>query len=229
MSTRFRFILFLTVVAAACAMISLPAAAVTIDVDLSGQFQQDNDVFLVNFSLDSDGFVSLFTSSWLSAASGLGFDTALFLWDSNGDWMGFGGGYSDDVGLGGSALSNGTLHDYGENDAFLTAFLGAGSYTVTLVQTGNLPVGFPGPANLADGFTQASEPSYTRDVFAWGPNDAFNGAGGNDPRTGDWALHLVGISDYSIPGGAPIPEPATVVLLGLGAAWCGIRFRKQGS
>lgn len=222
-----RFSGSVAIVVAALLGASLPARAVTIDADFSGQFQADNDVFIVNFSLDSDRLVSFFTSSWISAGSGLGFDTALFVWDSAGNWLGFPSGYSDDVGLGGSALSNGIAHSYGENDVFLNTFLGAGDYTATLVQTGNLPVGFPGGTQLANGFTQAGSPNYTRDVFGWGAEEYFNGAAGNDPRTGDWTLHMVGISDYMIPGAAPIPEPATLTLLALGAAGCALRHRRK--
>lgn len=215
--------------AAFCAALTgvvTPARAVTVDVDLSGDFLLDNEIFTVNFSLDSDRLVTLFTSSWVSAGSGLGFDTALFLWDSAGNWLGIPSGYSDDAGLAGSALSNGTSYGYGEYDAFLNTFLGAGDYTATLMQTGNLPASFPGAANLAGGFTQDSEPNYTRDVFGWGTNPTFNGSAGNDPRTGNWALHLVGVSSYSIPG-TPIPEPASLTLLALGAGCCAFRFRHK--
>lgn len=228
MSTLSRITLCLGVVASALLGASLPAHASTIDVDLSGTFLADNDVFRVDFTLDNDGFVSFFTSSWVAANSGLGFDTALFVWDAAGNWLGFPSGYSDDAGAPGTGDSNGVTYAYGENDAFINDFyFGAGSYTLTLVQTGNLPVGFPGAANLSNGFTQAGQPNYTRDILGYGPNDFFNGAGGSDPRNGNWALHLIGISSYSIPGGAPIPEPASLTLLALGAGLCGLRFRRQ--
>jgi len=226
MSMRKRISIAVLALASLSLVIALPARAVTIDVDLSGQFQADSDVFTVNFSLDSDRLVSFFTSSWISAGSGLGFDTALFLWDSSGNWLGFPSGYSDDVGLSGSALSNGTSYGYGENDVFLNSFLAAGTYTATLVQTGNLPVGFPGAAQLSNGFTQASSPNYTRDIYGWGTEEYFNGAAGNDPRTGDWAFHMIGISDYAIPG-SPVPEPTTLTLLLLGAGGCVLRFRRS--
>jgi len=227
MGSKIRLLGILAVFCAAMVGAVSDARAVSIDVDLSGQFQADNDVFAVNFSLDSDRLVTFFTSSWVSAGSGLGFDTALFLWDNAGGWLGFPSGYSDDAGLGGSALSNGVSHAYGENDVFLNTFLGAGDYTATLVQTGNLPVGFPFSAQLSDGFTQDASPHYTRDVFNWGTEEFFNGAGGNDPRTGDWTFHMVGISDYTIPGATPpIPEPATAALLAMGAAGCALRFRR---
>lgn len=218
--------LFFAVAVGAFLGAALPARAVTIDVDLSGTFQADSDIFTVEFLLDSDRLVTFFTSSWVSPNSGLGFDTALFLWDSNGDWLGIPAGYGEDAGLGGSALSNGVSHSYGENDVFLNTFLAAGSYTATLVQTGNYPTNFPGPSNLADGFWYENDPNYTRDVFGWGTNPHFNGAAGNDPRTGDWTLHLVGISDYNVPG-APIPEPASLTLMALGAGCCALRYRRR--
>lgn len=226
MTTRNRIFIASVALATVCLVFALPVRATTIDVDLSGQFQADNDVFTVNFSLDSDRLVSFFTSSWISAGSGLGFDAALFLWDSSGNWLGFPSGYNDDVGLSGSAFSNGTSHGYGENDVFLNSFLAAGNYTATLVQTGNLPVGFPGAAQLSNGFTQSSSPHYTRDVFGWGTEEYFNGAAGNDPRTGDWVFHMVGISDYTIPG-SPVPEPASLTLLVLGVGGCMLRFRRS--
>lgn len=228
MSTLSRITLCLGVLAGTLLVAGLPAEASTIDVDLSGTFLADNDVFVVDFTLDNDGFVSFFTSSWNSPNSGLGFDTALFVWDSTGNWLGFPAGYSDDVGAPGSEDSNGVTYAYGANDAFINSFFfGAGEYTLTLVQTGNLPVNFPAGTNLSDGFTQAAQPNYTRDILGYGPNDFFNGAGGGDPRNGDWALHLLGISSYSIPGGAPIPEPASLTLLALGAGLCGLRARCQ--
>lgn len=186
----------------------LSAGAATIDVDFSGQFQQDNDVFCLDFTVDSDRFVSIFTSSWLSPNSGLGFDTALGLWDDAGVFLNF----NDDVLLPGSETTNTGTYSYGENDAFLNdIYLGAGSYTLALLQTGNFPIS----GLLTDGFSQDGNPNYTRDVYHYGPEPYFNGVYSNDPRTGDWELHLVGISTYSVKGAVvPIPEPAALALLG---------------
>ena len=196
-----------------------PAGAVSIDVDLSGDFVQDNDVLTVNFSLDSDRLVTIFTSSHLAVGNGMGFDTAFFLWDSAGNWLGL---FNDDSSFGGSALSNGVSHGYGEYDAYLNAFLGAGDYILTLVQTGN----FPSPTNLSAGFGQDAQPNYTRDVFGWGPNDYFNGAFGVDPRTGHYDLHLVGVTDYSVDGAStPIPEPTSMMLMLLGGSLFAVRRR----
>lgn len=212
MCTRIQTGFFLGLLAAVALGATLPAAAVSIDVDLSGQFQQDNDVFSVDFTLDSDRTVSIFTSSWLAAYNGLGFDTALVLWNSAGSFLAF----NDDAGLGGSTTTSSGTYAYGEYDAVLNnLYLGAGSYTLTLVQTGN----FPNSLQLADGFFQDGSPNYTRDFYSWGSEPYFNGVAGNDPRTGDWTLHLVGISTYSGDNGTPpIPEPTTLTLLGIGAA-----------
>jgi len=49
-------------------------SAIPSDFDFSGTFTNDNDIVLLDFSVDSTSTVTIFSSSWLAGDNGLGFD-----------------------------------------------------------------------------------------------------------------------------------------------------------
>jgi hypothetical protein len=181
-------------------------AAPAIDFDFSGNFELDNDVALVGFTVGAPGDVTLFTSSWIAGdpppgGELYGFDPVVSVW-------GFDGGLlatKDDGLVEGTAYSNGVLYTYGLYDAYFDVFLAAGDYQVTVTQSNNYPV----RPNLSDGFTQDGNPDFTS---GWGPQDHFNGLWNPpDPRSSKWELHVVNVAPVET-----VPEPSTWLVLGIG-------------
>jgi hypothetical protein len=192
------------------------SAAFATDFDFEGMFAQDNDVALLDFTVGADSFVTVFTSSWIQGEPTaevprgmLGFDPIVGIWDASGDLRAL----QDNGRLAGSTLSNGIAYDYGVWDVYFSLPLGAGSYRATVTQSDNNPNA--GATNLSDGFRRDGEPHFTT---AWGNQPDFNGTWGtmnngifDDPRTKDWALHIINVNEAQT-----VPEPSTWLLLGLG-------------
>lgn len=182
-------------------------SALALDFDFNGAFNQDNDVLQFNFSMAAPGAITIFSSSWDDG----GFDPILAIWNADdGSFI----QEQDDGGLTGSALSNGTSYDYGEWDSYYTQTLGAGDYIASITQYDN----FANGSNLADGFYYDGNPNFTFDN-GYGTQEYFNGVwDSSDPRTGDWAFHILNVSEASIEDGETngVPEPSTLLLLGGG-------------
>ncbi len=183
----------------ASTLMSNQAAAGLIDKDVSGSFNQDNDVALISFHLDAESTLTLFTSSWQMG----GFDPVLQLWTAAGQYIDGNG----DARSSGSVNVNGNARQYGEWDAFLSVTLGAGDYVISLVQYDNDRLG----DTLGAGFLFDNDAFFTR---LWGPHAAFNGQEG-DQRGNQWQLHMVGLNvDTPV---EDVPVPAPLALLGIGA------------
>ena len=179
-------------------------SAIPTDFDFSGTFTNDNDVVLLDFSVDATSTVTIFSSSWLLGDSGLGFDPILSIWDSSGNLL----QEQDDGGLIGSTLSNGVSYDHGIWDSYFSITLGAGNYSASIGQYNNFATG----TSLADGFIHDGNPNFTFDE-GFGTADLFNGVwSGTDTRTGDWEFHLLNVETASV----NVPEPSPLALLGLG-------------
>lgn len=179
--------------------------ASAIDFDFSGQFAQDNDVALLNFTVGVDSTITIFSSSWIEGGSGLGFDPILAIWDSNGNLI----AEQDDGGNVGSTVSNGVSYDHGIWDSYYTQFLTAGSYTASIAQFNNFAVG----SNLGDGFVHDNDPAFTQN---FGPETYFNGvSGSNDARTGDWEFHILNAESASIVSAPDSGMTAALLSLGL--------------
>jgi hypothetical protein len=203
---------------AAGLVLSCASSAAAADYDFYGTFTRDDEVAVIPFSVPFDSTVTLFTSSWQTGDSRLGFDPILTVWDAVGGKL----VQQDDSGeVLGTAVSNGTSYDYGFFDNFLTVSLPAGSYLATLTQFSNYSV----DSLLANGFTYDGVPNFTF-LLGFGSAPFFNGVwSGDDPRTGDWALHIIDVHTTDptlVPDGGSTAAALAAALAGL---WC-VRRRK---
>lgn len=207
--------------------LALCLAAVTAqatDYDFSGTFVKDNDVLRFNFNVASASTVTVFSSSWDDG----GFDPILAIWNSAGALM-----YQQDDGHNtGTTASNGINYTHGTWDSYYSVFLTSGDYIATVAQYANFAVN----TNLSGGFSQDGNPNFTYDLGYGGATQPyFNGVwDDNDPRTGNWAFHLLNVASAEVidPNDPtnPVPEPSTLLLLGGGLLGIGLarkRFAKN--
>jgi len=195
---------------------ALPVRAA--DFDFLGNFQNDNDVLLIGFTVGGavPSTVTVFSSSWLTGDPPAGFDVMLGIWDAAGNLIAF----QDDGGVVGTTNSNSVPYNHGAWDSYYTVNLNPGNYLASVTQYDN----FNNGATLAAGFRYDANPNFTFDLGYGGATQPFfNGVwDSNDGRTSFWQFHLLNVESASI------PEPGTLALLGLGlAGLAASRRRKQ--
>ena len=183
----------------------------------TGTFSQDDDIFLIPFTLGADQNVTLRTLSYAggtNAAGALvpagGFDPILSLFTSAGSLV----AVSDDDGVATDPTSGNAY------DSLLDLALGAGSYILALTQYDNFPNGF----DLADGFSSVFGPGNFTPALAADAGNACPAPqfcdDGGFARTGNYAVDLIDVS--------AVPEPSSLALLALGlAGWAASRRRAQ--
>lgn len=185
-----------------------PSSAWADNLSFTGTFSGDDQVRLFNFTVSPFSTVTVRTWSYAGGVNAAGdsiadggFDPVLSLFDSTGSLVDF----SDD------GLVDDVANDPTTGlalDSYLEIELDAGTYLLALTQSDNFAVG----PNFSNGFTRAGEGNFTG-----GP---FLDLAGNQ-RNGQWAVDILGASQ-------PIPEPATLLLLGTGLAGAAVsRLRRQ--
>jgi hypothetical protein len=176
-----------------------------------GTFAHDDDVQAISFSLSSVSEVTIRTYSYggglqadgTSIGHG-GFDPILDLFNGTDNFI----IEADDETAPGTANVDPDTHE--AFDAVLGMTLGAGSYTVALVQYDNSAKG----NTLAAGFLRSGNPTFTSTYGC--SNGSFCDLGHHN-RTGAWALDIF-VSE--------VPEPSlyALLLIGLGALFAAPRL-----
>lgn len=185
-------------------VLALAVPALALDFDFSGTMPYHNSVLYFSFVSGGVGNVTLFSSSWDDG----GFDPMLGLWDSAGNLIHF----QDDGHTVGSTLSNGVPYTHGTWDSYYTAGIGAGTYYVTLTAYAN----FNNGNNLSDGFDYDGQTPIP--ILSW--NEPANGF-----RDDDFVFHILNVDQAT--QNNPVPEPSTIVLLGLGLAGVAFAVKKR--
>jgi hypothetical protein len=187
---------------------SLASAA---NFSFQGTLTRDDEVQLFTFSVGSPSTVTLRTWSYAGGVNAAGttisrggFDPILALFNSSGVLI-----TTNDDGNFNVPADPVT----GENfDTYLQSSLGAGTYTVSVMQYDN----FANEPNLSDGFLNTGNPTFTS-IFGCS-NGRFCDVDGVN-RTGAWAFDVLGVASASVPTPpSGVPEPATVSMMiaGLG-------------
>ena len=180
------------------------AQAYGANYSFTGNFTGDDDVQQFNFTVGTTSSVTLRTWSYAGGVNAAGnpiaqggFDPILALFDGAGAFIN-----QNDDGGGNVAADSVTGARF---DTYLDATLGAGSYTVTVMQFAN----FANGPNLSDGFSGSGL-------------TGFNG------RTNAWAFDVLNV-DTAVtppPTGTPVPDGGSgIALLGLGL--CGTWLTKR--
>jgi hypothetical protein len=206
--------LTLLAVATATATLTMAAPSEAANFSFRGNFSQDNNVQLFNFSVGSASNVTLKTLSYAGGtqadgtvvAAG-GFDPILSLFDGAGNLIN-----RNDDGNSSQVPADPTTGRF--YDTFLSATLNPGSYTVAVSQFANFFNGAVGD-NISQGFRFDAGPSNFRNGFV----DV-----SGSQRTSFWAFDVLNVDQATVD---PIPTPALLPgLVGLGVSvW---RKRKIG-
>jgi hypothetical protein len=193
------------------------ASAMAADFSFTGNLQQDDNVQLFTFSVGAPSNVTLRTWSYAGGTNAAGqaiprggFDPILALFDSTGALV----GQNDD---GGPLFVPADAVTGAYYDTFLQLALGAGSYSVSVMQYNNFAVG----PNLSNGFGLTGQPNFTQ-AWSGGNPGYFYDVTGNH-RDGHWAFDILGVESANQ---STVPEPSTFLLLGAGLGGLALLRRK---
>lgn len=187
------------------------AAQAATDFSFRGNFTQDDDVQLFSFVVGATSTVTFRTYSYAGGtqADGTvvpagGFDPILALFNSAGLLI----GQNDD----GPCSQVGADPVTGSCwDPYLSTTLGAGSYTVSIMQYDNFAVG----PNLSDGFERTGQGNFTPDLSGGCGANAFCDVN-EEARTSFWAFDILGVDSGAQVGVIPLPAAGWLLLTALG-------------
>jgi hypothetical protein len=191
----------------------------TVSIDVGpGSSVKDADLYLIHIC-DPANFSA-------TSVHGADFDTQLYLFDENGFAV-YGNDDADNTGGkgGASAVLQSTLPNPFLNDKdVLVGPLTAGCYYLAISGFNFDPSDGSGPM-----FSNAAGPQPFLDVFGPKKNSGaltkwIGGEGGD--RHGDYTIFLTGVCIDDCDDGGPIPEPASLALLGMGLLFGVARRRK---
>jgi hypothetical protein len=171
-------------------MFALGVSAQAASISYQGTFGADDQVQLINFTLNSATTATMVSFGYGGGTNSMGtvippggFDTFFTLFAGDGSQI----DTNDDEGCGNVNSGNG-----GCLDAWLSESLAAGTYTLALTQSGNDPMG-----SLSDGFTEQEQGNFT---CPQGFCDAFG-----DQQNGSWAVDILNVDSVSQAGGSAAP------------------------
>ena len=184
------------------------------DFSFTGNFTNDNDVPTFNFSIGVPSTVILRTWSYAGGTNATwntiergGFDPVLTLFDRS-----TGALLSENDDGNGSVATDINGSDF---DAFLTASLASGNYTVSIQQNDNFALG----PNLSDGFSQEG-------IANMNFNDGFVDRFNDEQRDAHWALDILNVNSAVLIA-SPVPEPETYSMMLAGLAFIGFALRRR--